>query len=137
MENLFIEQIRPELTWRLRREVLYPDEPLYAMEMEEDNYGLHFGVFYQDQLIGVISLFQNGTDYQFRKFAVTPTLQSQGIGTAMLQYISQFVQSQGGKRLWCNARSTATNFYFKHGFQETGETFTRKGIDYKILEKNI
>ncbi|QJD98415.1 GNAT family N-acetyltransferase [Mucilaginibacter robiniae] len=107
------------------------------MEMEEDNYGLHFGAFYQDDLVGVISLFQQGTDYQFRKFAVSPSMQNQGVGTAILQHISDFAKSQGGTRLWCNARSTATNFYYKHGFQENGETFTRKGINYLILEKDL
>ena len=43
---LSIEQIRPELTWRLRREVLYPNEQLAHMAMEEDNHGYHFGQMY-------------------------------------------------------------------------------------------
>jgi hypothetical protein len=42
---LSIEQITPQLTWRLRREVLYPNEQLAHMAMDEDNHGYHFGAF--------------------------------------------------------------------------------------------
>ena len=132
--NIFIEQIRPELTWRLRKEVLYPDEPLYAMEMEEDNQGLHFGAFTNEQLVGIISLFQNRNDFQFRKFAISPALQNQGIGGLMLQHVIDLARRQGGKRLWCNARLSAVQFYQKAGFRTTGNTFTRNGIAYEIFE---
>jgi len=130
-----IEQIRPELTWRLRKAVLYPDEPLYAMEMEEDNHGYHFGAFEDNELIAVVSLFQNGDDYQFRKFAVIEGKQGQGIGNKLLQYITNFAINENGKRLWCNARLSAIGFYLKAGFSQTGTTFSKNGFDYEIMEK--
>ncbi|MBS7566354.1 GNAT family N-acetyltransferase [Mucilaginibacter sp. Bleaf8] len=108
---------------------------MHAMEMEEDKQGLHFGAFTDDKLVGVISLFQNGVDFQFRKFAVAPGLQGQGIGSLMLQHITGFVQQQGGKRLWCNARTTAISFYLRAGFHTTGQTFERKSVSFEILEK--
>lgn len=75
---IHIEQIRPELTWRLRRQVLYPEQKLYEMEMEEDNHGLHFAAFQDSNVVGVISLFTKGDDYQFRKFAVDGAVQGKG-----------------------------------------------------------
>jgi len=134
---LHIEQIRPELTWRLRREVLYPDEPLHQMEMEEDNSGYHFGGFADNKLVAVISLFNKDDSFQFRKFAVTPEAQGQGIGTALLAHVTQFAINEGGTRLWCNARVTAIGFYTRFGFTHTGITFIRKGFDYEIMEKHI
>ncbi|MBK0380784.1 GNAT family N-acetyltransferase [Mucilaginibacter segetis] len=134
---LSIEQIRPELTWRLRREVLYPDEPLFKMEMEEDNNGYHFGAFNQDKLVAVISLFKNDADWQFRKFAVSKDMQFTGVGTKLLNHITRFVEREGGRHLWCNARLTATAFYKKFGFSETGEVFSRNGHDYVIMQKPI
>jgi len=134
---LHIEQIRPELTWRLRRDVLYPADPLYTMEMEEDNHGYHFGVFADNQLVAVVSVFINDTDFQFRKFAVTPEAQGKGIGKALLQYITDFATKEGGSRLWCNARLSAIGFYAKYGFSQTGNTFNRNGFDYEIMEKQI
>jgi len=132
---MHIEQIRPELTWRPRQEVLYPNEPLGAMKMEEDAQGLHFGIFVDDKLAGVVSLFQNGEVFQFRKFAVLPPVQGKGAGTLLLTYIVDFARLQGGSRIWCNARSTAVNFYRKAGFVSNGQTFSKNGFDYEIFEK--
>src|ERR1700744_877591 len=102
-----IEQIRPELTWRLRRAVLYPEKKLFEMEMEDDDNGYHFGAFEGNELIGVASLFQNGDEYQFRKFAVDDSKQGKGIGTQLLNHMIAFAETGGARRIWCNARLSA------------------------------
>ena len=132
-----IEQIRPELTWRLRQKVLYPEQKLYEMEMDEDNDGLHFAAFKDNFIVAVISLFAKGDDYQFRKFAVDENLQGMGIGTQVLDHVTAFAKTNSAKRLWCNARLSAIEFYLKAGFTHTGEFFTRHGFDYEILEKDL
>ncbi|RCH54995.1 N-acetyltransferase [Mucilaginibacter hurinus] len=137
MTDLAIEQIRPELTWRLRRDVLYPGKNMHEMEMEEDNDGFHFGAFKNNNLVGVVSVFQIGEDFQFRKLAIDRLCQKQGIGSAVMKYIIDFVKTNGGKRLWCNARVEAIDFYLKRGFSVTGEKFSRDGIDYEIIEKAL
>ncbi|MDN5284052.1 MAG: family N-acetyltransferase [Mucilaginibacter sp.] len=134
---IYIEQIRPELTWRLRQRVLYPEKKLHEMEMDEDNNGLHFAAFKGNDIIGVISLFAEGDDYQFRKFAVDHGVQKMGIGGQMLNYITDFAKTNGAKRLWCNARVSAMGFYLKAGFVQTGQLFSKNGFDYEILEKTI
>ncbi|WP_431199828.1 GNAT family N-acetyltransferase [Mucilaginibacter sp. P19] len=96
MKNISIEQIRPELTWRLRQRILYPESKLYEMEMEEDNHGYHFAAFKDNHIIAVVSLFNKGNDWQFRKFAVDETMQNMGIGRAVLQHITDFVLVSGG-----------------------------------------
>ncbi len=118
-----IEQIRPELTWRLRQQVLYPQESIIDMMMDEDGEGIHFGAFYNNALIGVVSLFQRGDDFQFRKFAIDASLQNMGMGRELLSYIIDFSKAEGARRLWCNARDTATGFYAKAGFKSTGCQF--------------
>jgi GNAT superfamily N-acetyltransferase len=132
-----IEQIRPELTWNLRQKVLYPGQKLYEMEMDEDLDGIHFGAFTDNKLVAVVSLFPKDDGFQFRKFAVDPDYQGKRVGHKLLTYITDFAISAGAKRLWCNARSTATGFYDKNGFRHTGEFFSRNGFDYEILEKNL
>lgn len=133
----YIEQIRPELTWRMRQKVLYPAQKLYQMEMEEDNNGYHFGAFMDNELVGVVSLFQNGNDFQFRKFAVDESAQGKGIGKAMLKHLIDFVTKENATRLWCNARVTAIGFYLKYGFVHTGQLFSKNGFDYEILEMKL
>lgn len=137
MNNISIEQIRPELTWRLRQQVLYPEQQLHEMEMEEDNDGYHFGVFRENKLVAVVSLFLRGEDCQFRKFAVEPSVQHMRIGSSLLQYITDFAINEGAKRIWCNARLTAVPFYLKNGFDQTGKFFSKNGFDYEILEKPL
>lgn len=136
-EEVSIEQIRHELTWILRQKVLYPQKDMYDMGMEEDLNGMHFGAFKGNRLVGVISLFQNETDFQFRKVAVDPSAQNIGIGSMMLNYITVFVLNEGGKRLWCNARASAIAFYLKNGFAQTGKIFEKENISYEIMEKLI
>jgi GNAT superfamily N-acetyltransferase len=132
-----IEQITPELTWRLRRDVLYPDSNILDMEMDVDRGGIHFGAFVDNKFAGVISLFREGDDFQFRKFAVDLVLQSKGIGTALLNYITEFVIEEGGQKLWCNARLNAAGFYLKFGFTQTDRLFSKNGYDYVIMEKTL
>ena len=132
-----IEQITPTLTWRLRRDVLYPAQKVFEMEMEEDADGVHFGAFRDNKLVGVVSLFQNGSSVQFRKLAVDLAAQHAGIGTALLNYITTYAQENGGTSLWCNARVSAIDFYLKAGFSKTGKLFSKKGFDYEILNKMI
>ncbi len=105
------------------------------MAMEEDNHGYHFAAFKDNYIVGVVSLFQNGADFQFRKFAIAADVQGMGIGKTMLQYITNFAITNGGTRIWCNARDTAVAFYAKYGFTSTGELFTRGGYNYEIIEK--
>ena len=104
---IYIEQIRPELTWRLRHKILYPDQKPNEMAMEEDNSGYHFAAFKDNYIVAVISLFAHGDEYQFRKFAVEENLQNMGIGGQMLAYITDFAKTNGAKKLWCNARVSA------------------------------
>jgi GNAT superfamily N-acetyltransferase len=136
-EEISIEQIRHELTWKLRQQVLYPEKNITEMAMEEDLDGIHFGAFKAGWLVGVISLFQKGEDFQFRKVAVESSAQHMGIGSMMLDYITAFALQEGGKRLWCNARISAIPFYLKHGFAQTGKTFEKGGVDYEMMEKPI
>lgn len=134
---MHIEQIRSELTWHLRREALYPDQPLANMQMPVDTDGLHFGAFKNDLLVGVISLFQSGTVYQFRKFAVAVNQQNQGIGTGLLQYIINFCQQQHGTLLWCNARITAIPFYKKLAFIVASQSFEQNNNTYVKMQKAL
>ncbi|HTE00785.1 MAG TPA: GNAT family N-acetyltransferase [Mucilaginibacter sp.] len=135
--NIDIEQIRPELTWRLRQQVLYPAQKLHEMELEEDNEGIHFGAFTSDKLVGVISVFQVDTSFQFRKLAVLPEFQKMGIGNSLLNRVEEFAESEGGTVIWCNARVSAIGFYMKAEYAHTGKLFSKNGFDYEILEKEI
>ncbi|WP_259068170.1 GNAT family N-acetyltransferase [Mucilaginibacter sp. X4EP1] len=132
---IYIEQITPILTWQLRRDVLYPNEFKHNMGLAEDEDGIHFGAFKDNKLVGIISLFQNGADFQFRKLAIDPSTQKMGVGNSLLQWVINYARENGGNRIWCNARDTAFGFYLKAGFAFTGQVFSKGSINYEIMEK--
>lgn len=135
MPEVHIEQITPQLTWQLRRDVLAQGQYKHNMGLDNDSEGTHFGAFFENKLAGVVSLFSNGTDFQLRKFAVDTAMQRQSIGTQLLDYMTSYAAINGATRLWCNARTTAMGFYAKAGFNTVGDIFTRGDHEYVIMEK--
>ena len=130
-----IEQIPAELTWRIRRQVLYPDLDPERSRLPDDEDGIHLGLFDQNMLISVVSLFKRGESMQFRKFATLEECQRQGYGTELLNYLTMLAESENCKRIWCNARKNASGFYAKFGFTETEKTYHKDGHDFVIMEK--
>ncbi len=129
-----IEQITQELTWKLRQQELYPDLPISEIKLPEDDEGMHLGLFHENQLITVVSLFANDKDIQFRKFATDKAFQNQGFGKQMLQYVFDYASENNFERIWCNARTSALGFYEKFDMVQQGDTFTKGSIDYVIME---
>ncbi|WP_316816239.1 GNAT family N-acetyltransferase [Pedobacter nyackensis] len=137
MEKIQIEQIRFELTWRIRHQVMYPDLPFDSIKLENDADGIHFGLYAQDQLTAVVSLFNIDQIYQFRKFATIVSAQGKGYGSMLLKYIIDYVKNIGAEKLWCNARVSATGFYSKLGFIQTDQRSVSNGIDFVIMELQL
>ena len=129
-----VEQIFPSLTWRIRQLAMYPSKEITDMELPEDWEGIHFGLYYQYELTGVVSLFTNGDVAQFRKMAVLPSDQGKGFGKQLLIYLIEYCKTQGIKNLWCNARISATDFYKKLGFETLDEPYERNQIPYIKME---
>jgi GNAT superfamily N-acetyltransferase len=130
-----IEQIIPELTWRIRRDVLYPGQPLDKIRLKEDDQGIHLGLFDEERLISVLSYFISENSIQFRKFATLEVYQGKGYGSELLNYLLEISFNEGFERIWCNSRRKASNFYSKFGFVETEQSYQKSGIDFVIMEK--
>ncbi len=67
-----IQLITPEQTYALRHQVLWPDQSLGFVKLEEDAKGIHYGAFVHQEVVGVISVFSEEEIHRFRKFAVHP-----------------------------------------------------------------
>jgi len=130
-----IEQITHELTWRIRRDVLYPGQPLEKIRLVDDENGMHLGLFDDNKLISVLSFFKSGNSIQFRKFATLEPYQRKGYGTELLNYLLELSVAENDERIWCNARKNASGFYSKFGFKETEKSFQKDGHDFVIMEK--
>jgi len=132
-----IEQIPPYLTWKIRHKVLYPTMDFQTVILPDDDEGIHLGLFDENSLISVVSLFKTGASMQFRKFATLLEFQNKGYGSQLLIYLTEYSKSEGCNHIWCNARENATGFYSKLGFLKTDRTYHANDLNYVIMEKQL
>ncbi|MBV9868056.1 MAG: GNAT family N-acetyltransferase [Abitibacteriaceae bacterium] len=132
-----VRPIAASATLPLRSAVLRPGRPVDTAIFPEDDAPdtLHLGVFDQEELVGVVSLYPKGapmiqqpsgkhsTAWQLRGMAIHPARQRQGYGTALVLACRQQVAARGGTLIWCNARTSAVAFYQAMGFVVQGDEF--------------
>ena len=88
-----IEQISAAETWPLRHEVMWPEMPFDFIQLPEDKNGIHFGLYVNNDLKSVVSLFSTNTHTaQFRKFATKIEEQGKGYGSKLLLHLMEFAQ---------------------------------------------
>lgn len=130
-----ITKINKEEAWEIRHIVMWPEKDFDYIKLEDDDNGIHFGLYKEKKLISVISLFINEQEAQFRKFATLLEEQGKGYGSALLHCCLKEAKKLGVKRIWCNARENKTDFYKKFGLEETTFSFTKGGKSYVIMER--
>ena len=64
-----IRAILAEETYNLRHEVMWSDKPQEFVILDNDDEGVHFGVWKNSEIIAVVSLFMKDNHAQFRKLA--------------------------------------------------------------------
>src|SRR3990170_5580295 len=137
MSEILIREVPIEDVWHMRQKVMYPDETIDFVKLENDEQGLHLGLYIANTLASVISVFENGDEIQFRKFATQTAMQGKGYGTTLLQHVMDWAASTGKKSIWCNARLMATEMYRKFGMQTVGESWRKYGIEFIKMEKQL
>ena len=120
----------------IRQKVMWPNKPIEYVKLQNDETGEHFGLFLDDQLISIISLFITHGEAQFRKFATLKEFQGCGYGTLLLNKIIDISKDYGVSKIWCNARVEKSGYYKKFGLSPTNKKFQRGGFEYVIMEKN-
>ncbi len=126
----------PEV-WLLRHEVMYPDYPADVVQLKDDEQGIHLGIYKAGELVSVVSVFQQNREMQFRKLATRKDWQGKGLATALLNYVDELALQKKVKRLWCNARLSATRMYEKMGMRATGQSWQALGQDFIVMEKKL
>lgn len=129
-----IREIEASQTWQIRHEVMWPDQPFEFVQLEEDDSGLHFGVFDQDKLVSIVSCFIADNEMQFRKLATLKEFQGKGIGSALLKHILKVGKKKNLKKVWCNARINKKTFYEKFNMIDTHKTFMKEAQEFTIME---
>ncbi|MDR3712155.1 MAG: 1-(5-phosphoribosyl)-5-[(5-phosphoribosylamino)methylideneamino]imidazole-4-carboxamide isomerase [Puia sp.] len=120
---------------KMRQTVMYPYLPLEEVRIKEDPIGTHIGLYVEEELVSVISVFVEGDEMRFRKFATQTHLQRRGYGTQLFLHVLKLAETLQCRKLWCLARVSVKGFYEKYGFKTVGDVQYNKGIDFIKMEK--
>ena len=132
MPNVLVQPISAAQTRPLRGSVLRPDQPPESLVYPGDDApeALHVGAFVDEVLLGVASLYREEPPavvddgaWRLRGMAVDPAAQHQGLGRRLIEACVAHAKSNDGTNIWCNARSTAADFYTALGFQFGSDEF--------------
>lgn len=136
MENAIIKikEITSYKTLEIRHKVMWPNKPIEYVKLPNDDSARHFGLFVNGKTASIISLFINGNEAQFRKFATLIEFQGLGYGTILLKNIIDLIHKEGFRKLWCNARVEKLKFYEKFNLKPTDKRFKKSGIEYVVME---
>ncbi len=121
----------------IRHKAMYPDKDKDYVKLPDDDKALHIGYYKEGVLVSVLSLFLNGRELQFRKFATLPEFQGQGYGSELMKWILDYAIDMKFDRLWCNSRIEKTGFYKKFDFVEIDQIFEKEGRQFIILERRF
>jgi ribosomal protein S18 acetylase RimI-like enzyme len=141
-----IKEISAFETIIVRHPVLRFGKPIESCRFEGDDLPTtsHFGLFYEDQLSAVISVFEEKSilffeenQFQIRGMAVLEQHQKKGFGEALLKYCENQIRNNRVEIIWFNARQTAIGFYEKYQYQKIGDGFEIAdiGIHYVLFKK--
>lgn len=132
-----IHRISWQETIPLRHQVLWPNHPASFCHVGGDETALHFGVFVQETLVCVASLFPHETDIQLRKFATNPAFQGRGIGSHLIKHLFLEAKKNGADEFWCYSRKSACSFYERFGMTQVGEPFDRAGVLFIKMSRQL
>ncbi len=145
--NSFIQKITAIETYPVRQPVLRAGKPIESCHFEGDELQSthHLGYFINNQLIGVVSLFEvqhslfgAQKSIQIRGMAVLDSHQKTGIGNQLIQEAENYCRKQNAMLIWFNARTSAVGFYEKLGYKIEGSEFEIKDIGpHFLMSKKI
>lgn len=130
-----IKSIPYQSTWSIRHSVMWPDMPFDYVKLPEDQLGQHFGLFLDEELVSIVSVFFLINEVQFRKFATVLEHQGKGYGSTLLSHVLTALESKSLSRIWCNARIDKSDYYERFGLVATNQTYVKGGIHFVIMEK--
>ncbi len=132
MNKIKVKKITYLETFPVRSAVLRQGKPIETCFFlgDDANDSTHFGLFVNDNLTGVASVFKVNNDnfdknmqFQLRGMAVLDGFQGLGYGNLILEEVCKFVKAENADVLWFNAREKAVPFYQNFGFSILGNSF--------------
>ncbi|OXA79592.1 Acetyltransferase (GNAT) domain-containing protein [Flavobacterium aquidurense] len=137
-----IKEIPSKETYIVRQAVLRKGKPPESCIFEGDDLETthHFGLFDNEYLTGIISLFDKinpifagQNQAQIRGMAVLETHLKKGFGETLVKYCETYCNENKVDLIWFNARTAAVGFYKKMEYQPLGAPFDIKDVGEHYL----
>tara|TARA_B100000686_G_C16722215_1_gene935643 strand:+ start:302 stop:970 length:669 start_codon:yes stop_codon:yes gene_type:complete len=126
-----------------RLKELYDKLPQKLSKYDDDDSSktLHFGLFYENELVSGLTIIEKKIDQldeksaQIRGMFTVSEFCRRGFGSLLLNHLVMELKKRRFKIMWCNSRIVAINFYKKFGFTEVGKLFFVEhiGLHKKLL----
>jgi ribosomal protein S18 acetylase RimI-like enzyme len=81
--------------------------------------------------------FSSKNEAQIRSISVEPAWEGKGIGSIVLKELEKIVIAKGARRIIIHSRSSAVEFYKKHGYQVVEQSYTLFGVIHHFLMEKI
>ena len=145
-----IKKINSIDTYPVRHEVLRKGKPIETCQFkgDDDENTIHFGLYQNERLIGIISIFKEKNDlfsetnqFQIRGMAVLEEFQGKGFGAELVKEAENHCINLNANLIWFNARENAVPFYKKLNYIIIGDSFLIPDVGihfamYKKIRKN-
>lgn len=132
-----IRAISAAETIAVRWPVLRPGFPRETAIFDADDAAatLHFGAFDGAKIVGAASIYaahfpvktstqaDGSPTFQLRGMATLPEVRGAGFGKALLDACVAAARENGAALIWCNARTSAADFYAKNDWRIVGDEF--------------
>jgi predicted GNAT family N-acyltransferase len=121
--------------WAIRHEVFVigqncPEE----LEWEHEEESTHYLALLDGEPMGTARWRETEKGIKLERFAVLAVARNKGIGSALVQALTQELGTTG-KLLYLHAQLEAAPLYAKFGFKPKGENFWEAGIEHVKMEK--
>ena len=100
------------------------------------------GVFSNEEQVGFVAIEKSREKtFYMEKLAVLPKFRHQGIGKKIMDYVFNFIRSNGGEKVSIgiiNENTVLKNWYKKYGFKETGtKKYSHLPFTVCFMEKKV
>ena len=141
-----VKEIKSRNTIGILHLVLRRRKLIEVCSFEGDNLPTtkRFGVFFDEKIIGVVSVFKNingnfaaQNQYQISGMAVLEEFQNKGFGKLLIEKCELSILEENGKLIWFNARENAVAFYERLRCFRIGTIFNidNVGFHYLMMKK--
>ncbi len=109
-----------------------------AEQLAAEHSDTHFAAFDGDTLVGAVVMTPyDASTVKLRQMAVSPDVQGQGVGAALLRAFEAHTHETGLSKIVLAARVTAQRFYEANGYTAEGDVFEEVTIPHIRMTKTL